>query len=220
MFALDGRVTVWDIAASGRGIVDAMARFSWRPVDRWTFALGARQDPMFENMTTVDRGLTAAGGFASATFDSPRTWFTLQFSQQSVSDDNERTRATLIVSRVLSDRWRQVRVIGWAESLGYKSPSPDYFSPSGQIRADLGLEYTHSFRPAQFRGDRQQTLTAGYLIGTDNDGVAYHHPMVRLSLEIARGLAFDASANWIRSSVYNETSAFVGLRLTGATFGW
>jgi tetratricopeptide (TPR) repeat protein len=219
-FSLDGRVTVWDLAASGSGIVDAVARAAWRPADRWTLAVGARQEPLFENMTTVDRGLTAVGGFVAATFDSPRTWFNLQFSQQSVSDDNQRSRATLTVSRVVSDRLRGARVVGWAESLRYRSASSDYFSPSGQIRVDVGVEYTHAFRPPQFRGDRQQTLTAGYLIGTDNDGEVYHHPLARLSFEIARGLAIDAQANWIRSDVYRETSAFVGLRLTGPTFGW
>ncbi|HVQ41240.1 MAG TPA: tetratricopeptide repeat protein [Vicinamibacterales bacterium] len=219
-FSLDGRVTVWDLAASGSGIVDALARAAWRPADRWTLAVGARQEPLFENMTTVDRGLTAVGGFASATFDSPRTWFNLQFSQQSVSDDNERTRATLTFSRALSDRLRRVRVVGWAEWLRYQSSSPDYFSPSGQVRVDLGVEYTHAFRAPQFRGDRQQTFTAGYLIGTDNDGEVYHHPLARLSFEIGRGVAIDGQANWIRSDVYRETSAFVGLRLTGQTFGW
>ena len=219
-FSVDSRVTVWDIAASGSGIVDALARASWRPADRWTLAFGGRQEPLFENMTTVDRGLTAAGGFVAATFDSPRTWFNLQYSQQTVSDDNDRTRATLTFSRVVSDRLRGVRVVGWAESLKYQSASPDYFSPSGQVRVDLGLEYTHAFRRAQFRGDRQTTLTAGYLVGTDNDGEVYHHPLARLSFEIARGLAFDAQASWIRSDVYRETSAFVGLRVTGQTFGW
>jgi tetratricopeptide (TPR) repeat protein len=219
-FALDGRVTVWDLAASGKGIVDAMARAAWRPADRWTLAGGARQEPMFENMTTVDRGLTALGGFVAATFDSPRTWFNVQVSQQSVSDDNERTRATLTFSRAVSDRLREVRIVGWAESLRYQSASPDYFSPSGQLRVDLGVEYTHAFRAPQFRGDRQHTITVGYLAGTDNDGEVYHHPLARLSFEMARGLAIDAQANWIRSDVYRETSAFVGLRLTGQTFGW
>jgi tetratricopeptide (TPR) repeat protein len=218
-FALDGRVTVWDLAASGKGIVDALARAAWRPADRWTLAVGARQEPLFENMTTVDRGLTAVGGFAAATFDSPRTWFNLHFSQQTVSDDNERTRATLTFSRAVSDRLRALRVVAWAESLRYQSASPDYFSPSGQIRVDLGAEYTHAFRGPQFRGDRQQTITAGYLVGTDNDGEVYHHPLARLSFEIARGLAIDAQANWIRSDVYRETSAFIGLRVTGQTFG-
>jgi tetratricopeptide (TPR) repeat protein len=218
-FALDGRVTVWDIAASGSGIVDALARAAWRPADRWTLAIGARQEPLFENMTTVDRGLTAVGGFAAATFDSTRTWFNIQFAQQTVSDDNARTRATLTLSRAVSDRLRALRVVGWAESLRYQSASPDYFSPSRQLRVDLGVEYTHAFRAPQFRGDRQQTITAGYLVGTDNDGEVYHHPLARLSFEIARGLALDAQANWIRSDVYRETSAFIGLRLTGQTFG-
>ena len=214
-FGIDGRATVWDIASSGKGIVDATARFAWRPVDRWTFAIGGRQDPLFENMTTVDRGLTATGGFAAATFDTTRTWLNLQLARQSVSDGNDRTRATLTISRVLSDRWRHIRVVGWTESLQYKTSSPDYFSPSGQLRADLGLEYTFEIRPPQFRGDRQQTITAGYLIGTDNEGTTYHHPLVRASFEFAPGLAFDAQATWIRSDVYKETSAFIGLRVMG-----
>ena len=211
-FAMDARVTVWDLAASGKGIVDATARFAWRPVDRWTLAFGARQDPLFENMTTVDRGLTAAGGFLAATFESPRTWFNLQVAQQSVSDGNDRTRATMTVSRALSDRLRHVRLVGWAESLRYQSASTDYFSPSHQLRADVGLEYTLEFRGQQFRGDRRQAITFGYLIGTDDDETTYHHPLMRFSYEVASGWAFDANASWIRSDVYNETSAFIGLR--------
>ena len=49
----------------------------------------------------------------------------------------------------------------------------------------------------------------------DNDGTTYHHPLLRASFEFAPGLAFDAQATWIRSDVYKETSAFVGLRVIG-----
>ena len=76
-----------------------------------------------------------------------------------------------------------------------------------------GLEYTHDFSIARFRGDRASNLSFGYLIGTDDAGTTYHHPSVRLILEFTNGLALDARANWIRSQTYDETSAFVGLRI-------
>jgi hypothetical protein len=119
------------------------------------------------------------------------------------------TRATVSLSQALGDRLRQVRVVGWAESLSYRQSAADYYSPARQLRLDAGLEYAQAFSTPKFRGDREQVLAFGYLIGTDIDGVVYHHPSVRLTLEFARGLAIDARANWIRSDVYNETSAFV-----------
>lgn len=216
---LDGHASVWNLATSGRGVPDLLARATWRPIDRWMFAMGAGQEPIFENLTTVERRLSAAGGFVSSTFDSPRTWGTAMFSRQGLSDGNARTRATLTMSRVLSDRFRQVRLVGWAESLAYRSASADYFSPARHLRADLGFEYAYEFSSPRFRGDRQQVLSGGYLIGVDDKGTAYHHPTVRLALEFARGIAVDANATWIRSVVYHETSAFIGFRLTGAAFG-
>jgi uncharacterized protein YqeY len=47
-------------------------------------------------------------------------------------------------------------------------------------------------------------------VGLDDNGETYHHPMMNLALEFARGLSIDARANWIRSDVYRETSIFVG----------
>jgi tetratricopeptide (TPR) repeat protein len=215
---MDVRASVWQLARSGADVADARARVDWRPVDRWTVTAGAGQEPLFENLTTVDRALTATGGFFGATFDSPGTWFNVALTRQSVSDGNARTRATLTLSRVLSDRVRSLRFVGWAESLAYRSASADYFSPAHQLRVDAGAEYTFAFSTPRFRGDRQKTLTGGYLIGIDDQGTAYHHPTIRLAFEFARGIAIDADASWIRSRVYRETAAFVGLRFTGAMF--
>jgi len=91
--------------------------------------------------------------------------------------------------------------------------SADYFSPSRQIRADGGLQYTYEFSTPRFQNDRHQTLSFGYLVGLDDSGETYHHPMMNLSLEFARGLSIDARANLIRSDVYRETSIFLGMTL-------
>ena len=86
---------------------------------------------------------------------------------------------------------------------------PTIFSPAWQLRADAGLEYTHTWSKPRFRGDRQHALGLGYLVGTDNDGTTYHHPSIRIGLKFGSGLAIDARADAIRSRVYDETSASV-----------
>ena len=58
-----------------------------------------------------------------------------------------------------------------------------------------------------------QSLAVAYLAGLDDRGETYHHPMMNLAIEFARGFSIDARASWIRSDVYRETSAFVGMTL-------
>jgi tetratricopeptide (TPR) repeat protein len=208
---LDTRVVFWNF--SDGGIPDLQVRAAWRPADRWTIGAGANREPIFENVTTIDRRIGAAGVFADAAFESPRTTMNAQVSRQALTDGNARTRATVSISQSVSDRLKQVRIVGWAESLAYRASAADYYAPARHLRLDAGLEYAHAFSTPKFRGDREQSLAFGYLVGTDEDGVVYQHPSLRLTLEFARGLAIDARANWIRSTVYNETSAYVGIRI-------
>ena len=128
--------------------------------------------------------LHGTGPFASLAFESPMTTFSFRASAQELSDDNDRQRATLTWTRALSSRLNHVRLIGWAESLRYRTSSPEYSSPSRQIRADAGLQDTHEFSKPRFQNDRQQTLSFGYLVGLDDDGETYHHPMVNLALRV------------------------------------
>ena len=55
----------------------------------------------------------------------------------------------------------------------------------------------------------------GRLTGTDSHGTLYQHPTIRLNLELANGLAFDARGSLIRSAAYNESAFTIGIRLVG-----
>jgi tetratricopeptide (TPR) repeat protein len=114
---LDGRASLWDFSSASHAVADLLVRAAWRPADRWTVSAGADQTPLFENMTTVDRGITASGLFASATFESPRANVDVRLAWQGLSDGNARERATVTVTGTPSERLRQVRVVGWFESL-------------------------------------------------------------------------------------------------------
>ena len=208
----NGNVTV-DSWISGGPAVDASVASVWRATQRWSLGAGFEQTSVLENLETVVSRLHGTGPFASLAFESPTTTFSFRASAQELSDDNGRQRATLTWTRALPSRLNHVRLIGWAESLRYRTSSPEYFSPSRQIRADGGLQYTHEFSKPRFQNDRQQTLSFGYLVGLDDNNETYHHPMMNLALEFARGLCIDARANWIRSDVYRETSIFVGMTL-------
>ena len=206
-----GTAAGWDLGMSGGPAVDGSVTSVWSATDRWNLSGGFERTSVLENLDTVVGRLQGTGPFASLAFESPMMTFEFRASAQELSDDNDRQRATLTWTRALSARLNHIRLIGWAETLRYRTSSPDYFSPSGQIRADGGLQYTHEFSTPRFRNDRQQTLSFGYLIGFDDDGETYHHPMMNLAIEFARGLSIDARANWIRSDVYRETSVFVGM---------
>ena len=212
-FGLEARASVWNFPIAGGVTPDVRIRAAWRPADRWIVGAGAAREPLFENLTTLERRIAGTGAFADIAFTSPRTSVSVRASAQSLTDGNDRTRATISMSHAVSDRLRQLRVVGWAESLSYRTSSADYYSPAQLLRLDVGVEYAHEFRAPKFRGDRQHVVAGGYLIGVDGDGTRYHHPSMRLQIEFARGLAIDARAGWIRSEVYNETSLFIGLRI-------
>jgi tetratricopeptide (TPR) repeat protein len=210
---LAGSAAAWDLGISGGPAVDASVTSVWRASDRWDLAAGFERASVFENLDTVVGRLHGAGPFAAVAFESPVMTFTFRASAQELSDDNGRQRATLTWTRALPSHLKHVRMIGWAEALAYRVSSLEYFSPSRQIRVDGGLQYTHEFSTPRFRNDRQQTLSFGYLVGLDDDGETYHHPMMNLAIEFARGLSIDARANLIRSDVYRETSVFVGMTI-------
>jgi tetratricopeptide (TPR) repeat protein len=209
-----GTGAAWDLGISGGPAVDASVTSVWRAADRWHLTAGFERTSVFENLETVLGQLRGTGPFAAIAFETPNTTFALRASAQELSDDNGRQRATLTWTRALPSRLKHVRLIGWAESLRYRTSSSQYFSPSRQIRADGGLQYTHEFSTPRFRTDRQQTFSFGYLAGLDDRGEIYHHPMMNLAVEFARGFSIDARASWIRSDVYRETSVFVGMTLT------
>ncbi len=211
--AVNAQATLWNLASTGATTTDGSFSGTWRARDRWAFGAGFDRSSIFENLGTIEDRLQATGPFASVTYGSPTTTFDLRVSRQDLSDGNTRNRSTLSVSRSLGDRLKQVRVIGWAESLAYSQTVTGYFSPDRQIRVDAGLQYAHQFSMPRFRGDRQQMLAASYLVGVDDLGTTYHHPMVTLTLEFAAGISLDARANWIRSDVYRETSVFLGITM-------
>jgi tetratricopeptide (TPR) repeat protein len=210
--AFDTRARVW-MFESQNGIVDIDAMLRWRATDRWTISAGLAREPIFENFATLTAGLTATGGAVRAAFDAPRLSVDLRSSWQTLSDDNARGRVSGSISRVVSDRLRHLRVVAWFEAIHFAHASADYYTPVRHVRADVGAEYTIPFVGPRFRGDRQTALTVGYLAGTDLDAVAYHHPLIRFSADLTAGLALEARADWIRSSVYRETSATIGLTL-------
>jgi len=98
--------------------------------------------------------------------------------------------------------------------LSFEQSAVDYYSPSRQIRLDAGLQYAHEFRALKFRQDLRKRLSMGYLLGTDRDGVVYHHPTVNLTLDFANGLALVARGDWIQSDVYTERSFSIGMTVT------
>jgi tetratricopeptide (TPR) repeat protein len=212
---LDGQVAAWTLTPTDRGLALWSGGAAWRATDMWTLLGGVQREAIIESLSTIDARLTASGAFAAASHEASSSSFDLRGSWQSLSDGNGRRRASLTYTRVVDERVRQLRAVVWAEELAYRDRTPLYFSPSGFLRADAGLEYTHAFGTPRFRGDRRNELAAGYLLGTDSRGTLYQHPSIRLNLELANGVAFDARGSLIRSATYNESAFTIGLRLVG-----
>jgi len=177
---------------------------------------GFKRSLLFENLTVVDQRIAASGASASARFDSPASAFDASISWQHLSDGNAWAGATIAYSRVVNERLRGLRAMVWTEALAYRRPSASYYAPSRQLRIDAGMQYSYEFRVPHFSGDRRNALEIGYLIGADVNGVIYQHPSLHLALEFARGIALDARAEWVRSDVYTERSASVGLTIVTA----
>ena len=213
---LYGHAASWHLGSQGP-LVELRAGAGWRPRDLWTLDLGMERTAVFENVATVDDGLTGTGPFGGLRFNGRSSSIELRGSRQALSDGNSRFRMSLSARHALSGVLQRVRVLAWAEELTYRRSAAGYFSPSHFLRVDGGLEYAHPLRQARFQGDGPGEAVFGYLVGTDNRGALYHHPRARLALELRRGLTLDARGGWIRSGSYDETSFAIGLRIGGAT---
>lgn len=200
----------------GASMTTGTARASWRSTDRWTYSAGLVREALLENVATIDQAVTASGAFVGTAASTPSASLDVQAASERLSDGNGRQHTTLSFTHIAGDRLRDWQAVIWAESLSYRTTSTSYFSPDTFLRIDGGIEYRHPFTAVHFRGDRENVLVAGYLIGTDNHGVLYQHPTLRLSLDLARGLAIDARGSWIRSASYDETAFVVGLRVVVA----
>jgi hypothetical protein len=187
-----------------------------RAAERWTIAAGLDRSLMFENLAVVDGRLAATGATGVLRFESESAGFEAGTGWHHLSDGNARWRTFASYNRTINERWRGLRAIVWTEVLSFRDAAVLYYSPEAQVRIDAGAQYTYDFRLPRFRGDRINAITGGYLIGTDRDGVIYHHPTVRASLEFARGLSFEARADWIRSSVYNDRTITFGISIGGS----
>ncbi len=216
--AIDGRVSVWDVAGPGSAVVQASAGGAWSPADRWTLQIGGDRELLTENIATVDQRLMATGPFAAASFQGPHASLEVRSSWQRLSDGNTRSRVSASASHVLSERLDHVRAIVWADLVDFARPADSYFAPAAFLRVDGGLEYTHRFTQPRFRGDRMDQIAIGYLIGTDSRGAWYQHPSVRLAWEMTSSVALSVRGDLIRSRAYNERALTVSLHLIGGAF--
>jgi hypothetical protein len=139
----------------------------------------------------------------------------MRASRHAISDGNDRTRITVSANRALGGRLARLRLLGWGEALAFDGARAAYFSPARFLRLDAGLEYVHWLARPRFQGDRQGEFAVAYLVGTDNRGTLYQHPLMRLAVDLRLGVALEARGGWIRSSTYDERSVVVGLRLGG-----
>ena len=211
--SVDARAGMW--VFNSNATFEAQALGVWNATDRLNLQGGVNLEPVQENLTTVERGLTAAGPFAQVRSASPNTTIELRGAWQSLSDGNDRTRFTASASRIISERLRGLRLVGWAETLQYGNVSSMYFSPSRFTRVDGGLEYTHLVEKPRFGGDRQKSLQVSFLEGTDNHGVLYHHPSVAAGIELSRRFTINGTASMIRSATYQDSVVAVDIRVTG-----
>ena len=209
--SIDARAGAW--VFNTNATFEAQALGMWNATDRLNMQAGVNLEPVQENLNTVEQGLTAAGPFAQLRAASPNTSVEVRGAWQRLSDGNNRTRFTATASRIVSERLRGLRVVGWAETLGYATPSALYFSPSRFLRVDGGVAYTHLVEKPRFGGDRQKSLQVSFLEGTDNHGVLYHHPSVEAGFEISRRFVVNGTASWIRSSTYNDSLFAVDIRV-------
>ena len=212
--SVSGDVGSWQIG-TGRPLVEVRGGAGWRPGDRWTLDLALERMAFYENIGTIDSRLAATGVSTALRFHAPSSSIEMRASRHTISDGNERTRITVSANRSLGGRLAPLRLLGWGEALAFGEARAAYFSPARFLRLDTGLEYVHALARPRFQGDRQGELAVGYLVGTDNRGTLYQHPLMRLAVELRPGLALEARGGWIRSSTYDERSLVVGLRLGG-----
>jgi tetratricopeptide (TPR) repeat protein len=205
----------WQIG-TGEPVVEFRGGVEWQPGDRWAVDVALERSAFHENVGTIDAGLAAMGLSTRLRFRSPSSSVEMRASRDAISDGNDRIRITVSGNRALGGRLARVRLLGWGEALAFGDARAAYFSPARFVRLDAGLEYVSPLARPRFQGDRQGEFAVGYLVGTDDRGTLYQHPMMRLAVEVRPGIAVEARGGWIHSSTYDERSLVLGLRLGGA----
>jgi hypothetical protein len=201
---------------TGEPVVEFRGGVGWQPGDRWAVDVALERSAFHENVGTIDAGLAAMGLSTRLRFRSPSSSVEMRASRDAISDGNDRTRITVSAHRALGGRLAPVRLLGWTEVLGFGEERAAYFSPARFLRLDAGLEYVRALRRPRFQGDRKGEFAVGYLVGTDDRGILYQHPMIRLGMDLRPGLAVEARGGWIHSSTYKERSVVVNLRVGGS----
>ena len=212
---VDGTAGLWNF--SSVTTPDTRVGATWRSADRVAITGGVLQQPIHENLSTVDSGLTGHGPFAGFRLVTARASIDTTASWQRLSDGNGRSEVTISAGRVVSERLQSVRLIAWGQNLRYASSRSYYFSPGTFLRVDGGAEFTRLLQRPRFAGDRQSSFAVSFVEGTDNHGVLYHHPAARVHWQLSRRLALDSQGNWIRSSSYHESSFVIGLDVANLT---
>ncbi len=212
---IDGAVSRSAYDGAARDVTEGLARLTWQADDRWSASAGVSRHTLAESLASVSGGLAQSGPFATIAFASPTASVDLHVMSQGLSDGNARRRATVFATRTVAERWRGLRMVGWAEYLGYREASPVYYAPGNAVHIDAGAEYTQAFSRARFRGDRERSVTAGYLVGVNSRGSVFHQPTARWSIEVVPGLVLDGHLSRVQSSDYRETRFTVGLRVGG-----
>ncbi len=207
---IDAQAGAWTIAdqTSPDSRVSARLRLS----DRLTTYGGVETVPWLENAETVRMGMTTAGAFAGLRRATPRGDAELRLGHTRLSDGNRRDSIEASATAVLTERFRTLRGLFWAQVTRTGQRSPAYFSPERFVRLDAGIEYTWMLRPQRFAGDRQKTIRFGFLQGLDDRGTLYHHPRLSADLPLTRQLSFTATADVVTSETYRESSFQFGLR--------
>lgn len=211
--ALDGRVGLWTIGHGG--VPDSRVAVLWNATDRTSLTAGVEAAPLFDNLQTIELEFVARGPFAQARWMTPSGGVETRIATSTLQDGNRRSELQGSFAHRLPIRGLQV--MGWGSLLRNSLPSSIYFSPAQFARVDVGLEYTRTMKPMRFAGDRQKTVRATFLEGTDNRGTLYHHPAVSFELPFSRQFAVSARGDWVRSSAYRETSIYLGLTYTAGT---
>jgi tetratricopeptide (TPR) repeat protein len=212
--ALRGQASVWSLDNDMGAAPEYQARIDWRAADRWTVSAITDRALMLENIDVVDRQLAATGASTELRFESPAAGLAVMGGWYELSDGNSRAQMTINYGRRISDRAPGLRLLVWSQLQNFAQSATSYYSPAHQLRVDAGAQYSHDFRSPGFREDVHKTLTAGYLLGTDSQGVLYQHPTVNLTFDFANGLALVARGDWIQSSVYRERSFAVQFKVT------
>jgi tetratricopeptide (TPR) repeat protein len=171
------------------------------------------RSPVLDNLAVVRDGVMSTGPSVSALFATPDTEVALSGRARWVASNLEQGSAITLrrrVSRGATDVW----FVASAQHYGWRHADVRFFSPLAFTRADLGAEWTRWLHAPQFRTDRRSLFAMRYLAGADADGILYHEPRGRLSIE-HRHVALDAEVAATMSRVYRALSVRLGVRVGG-----